>query len=318
MKKILILLVIISSCVSIIFAGGKGTAGAAFLSIDNGARPTSMGGAFTSIADDVNTINYNPAGLASIGNVEVMFVRNQWLEDIESSMFSGAYKIKPELGVGLVYKEMSYGQMEEKDDRGNTLGKTFDGGTRLITLGAGYKLHKKDLYVGLNLKYISEKLYVEKASAYACDLGVLYKLNKEIKIGASLLNLGNKIKLYKEGFNIPRTYKIGGSYSFEKNKIVSLEFENNIENNFKVRLGGEYFLYKMIFLRGGYIFESNEIDSNLPVSLGLGFIYHDLYIDYAYLPKGDLGDTHKVSVMMKFGKKHRKRTKRFRKKYKTT
>ena len=42
---------------------GAGTAGAAFLKIEGGSRPAGLGGAFTGLANDINTIFWNPAGL---------------------------------------------------------------------------------------------------------------------------------------------------------------------------------------------------------------------------------------------------------------
>jgi hypothetical protein len=40
------------------------TSGADFLKIDSGARSQGMGGAFTAVADDVNALTWNPAGIA--------------------------------------------------------------------------------------------------------------------------------------------------------------------------------------------------------------------------------------------------------------
>ena len=53
-----------------------GTAAAAFLKIDAGSRPMGMGGAFTGLADDINTLFWNPAGLASIQDQEFSALLN--------------------------------------------------------------------------------------------------------------------------------------------------------------------------------------------------------------------------------------------------
>jgi hypothetical protein len=45
-------------------AGQHFTSGADFLLIGSGARSEGMGGAFTAVADDVNALTFNPAGLA--------------------------------------------------------------------------------------------------------------------------------------------------------------------------------------------------------------------------------------------------------------
>ncbi|MFA6439483.1 MAG: hypothetical protein WCX28_09260, partial [Bacteriovoracaceae bacterium] len=41
-----------------------GTTSASFLSISQGTRATAMGGAFVAVADDQNSLYWNPAGLA--------------------------------------------------------------------------------------------------------------------------------------------------------------------------------------------------------------------------------------------------------------
>ena len=50
---------------------GAGTVGAAFLKIEGGSRPVGMGGAFAGLANDVNTIFWNPAGLTAVQDQEL-------------------------------------------------------------------------------------------------------------------------------------------------------------------------------------------------------------------------------------------------------
>lgn len=61
-----------------------GTTVAQFLKIGAGARPISMGGAYTALADDINSIYWNPAGLAIIGGSgEATFNHAEWLADTQ-------------------------------------------------------------------------------------------------------------------------------------------------------------------------------------------------------------------------------------------
>ena len=57
-------------------AAGYGTTAASFLKIGLGARPAAMGFAFAAVADDLNAIQYNPAGLAQLqgNNVSVTYL----------------------------------------------------------------------------------------------------------------------------------------------------------------------------------------------------------------------------------------------------
>ncbi|HEX4046962.1 MAG TPA: hypothetical protein VH309_03970, partial [Elusimicrobiota bacterium] len=48
----------------------EGTEGAAFLTLEPGARAEALGGAFGGVADDALAANYNPAGLGFLGHIE--------------------------------------------------------------------------------------------------------------------------------------------------------------------------------------------------------------------------------------------------------
>ena len=53
---------------------GAGTTGAAFLKIEGGSRPVGMGGAFAGLANDVNTIFWNPAGLTAVHDLSLIHI----------------------------------------------------------------------------------------------------------------------------------------------------------------------------------------------------------------------------------------------------
>ena len=47
-----------------------------------GSRPLSMGGAFTSVANDATAMYWNPAGLGFYKTKEVYFNQSNWIADI--------------------------------------------------------------------------------------------------------------------------------------------------------------------------------------------------------------------------------------------
>ena len=59
-----------------------GTTAAQFLKIGVDARGSAMGNAFTAMSGDISAMYWNPAGLASIGKIESMFVNANWLAGI--------------------------------------------------------------------------------------------------------------------------------------------------------------------------------------------------------------------------------------------
>ena len=60
-----------------------GTSGAQFLKIGAGARPTAMGDAYTAIADDVNAVYFNPAGLTQLPAAQITAMQTQWFEGLD-------------------------------------------------------------------------------------------------------------------------------------------------------------------------------------------------------------------------------------------
>ena len=68
-----------------------GTTGAEFLNTCLGARPSGMGNAFSAIADDVNTVLWNPAGLVLLEEKEASFTYTNLGTVFDSSEFGGMY-----------------------------------------------------------------------------------------------------------------------------------------------------------------------------------------------------------------------------------
>ena len=69
-----------------------GTTGAAFLKIDGGSRPAGMGGAFVGLANDVNTIFSNPAGLTTVQAHELTAMQNFAFADISNQSIGYAQR----------------------------------------------------------------------------------------------------------------------------------------------------------------------------------------------------------------------------------
>jgi outer membrane protein OmpA-like peptidoglycan-associated protein len=69
-----------------------------------------------------------------------------------------------------------------------------------------------------------------------------------------------------------------------------------------VAAGTEYRFADIACVRAGYKTEK-ELESKSRINLGMGVCWKDYGIDYTYVPFDDLGDTHRFSVIAKFGKK---------------
>ncbi|MDO8756907.1 MAG: UPF0164 family protein, partial [Elusimicrobiota bacterium] len=72
-------------------ADGPGSAGAEFLTIGVGARPTGLAEAFSGLADDVHALAYNPAGLAFLRRREIALDHNYYAPGINHEWLGYAH-----------------------------------------------------------------------------------------------------------------------------------------------------------------------------------------------------------------------------------
>lgn len=274
-----------------------GTASSAFLKIGVGARSAAMGEAFAGVADDVSALYWNPAGLARLENREMTFSHNIWLEDTNYEYLGFVQPLgKYVVGAGVSY--LNIGTMEGWDVN-NTPTSDFSAHSMAVALSAGRVMNDK-LSLGLTLKFVQEGIEKESASAFAVDAGGVYKLGEDTSAALVVQNLGTGMKFVKESAGLPMNIKIGGAHRLlEKKLLLSLDFNKYTDTTFRGNLGAEYRLSEMLALRLGYN-GGNDMGSGL--TGGFGLKYSRLNFDYAFVPYGDLGDAHRLSLSYRFDK----------------
>lgn len=161
------------------------------------------------------------------------------------------------------------------------------------------------------------------------SLGSLYQTPMpDLQLGASLQNLGSNGASFSGGESspIPTRLKLGAAYTIQVGSIEEAE-EKEFEEGGKVKkvetgalenrlvllldlsiasntsprlhLGSEYSLKGGIALRGGYK-SGTGLDFLSRFSGGLGYKSDAYKIDYAFVPFGEIGSTHRVSFTLQF------------------
>jgi hypothetical protein len=152
--------------------------------------------------------------------------------------------------------------------------------------------------VGGTLKRVKSTIDDISANATAFDLGLLTSLPIQgITLGATMQNLGNRLKFVQDSDRLPLIYKFGVAYSQSNRLTMVVDLSKPIDNRFRVNAGGEFVLMKTLALRGGYN-SSNELDNGFTGAAGVRI--RSISIDYAFVPFGVLGITHRVSAMFQF------------------
>lgn len=297
--------VLILSLSTSVYASQKkiGTSGAAFLKIGVGARPIGMAGAYAGVADDVNTAYWNPAGLGQINEKEFTFTHNSYFEDINYSYFGSAIPISKIGTFGLSVSYLWMGDLEKR--AGDTMepDSMFNVYDLAISLSCGREIYK-DLFLGLNLKMIQQKIDISDATGVGVDIGVFWKTPLEkLNLGFVVQNIGPKIKFEEKGDPLPLNIKIGTSYRLLNDKLI-LAVDGNYprDGELNISCGSEYILNVGNFhfpLRAGYK-TGSDLGSIAGLRAGFGIGWNKYIFDFVWVPYGDdLGNTFRVSFLVK-------------------
>lgn len=164
--------------------------------------------------------------------------------------------------------------------------------------------------LGASLKIIWDQIDDKQATAILVDAGLLHHTaNEKIKIGLTARNLGLQTsyytdKKYKEG--MPTTFSAGLGYDIITDGKLNLDIVKANGDNFTAKVGYEHQVHPNLALRAG--FRSNAGDYyqgggwswTSGLSLGAGWTWKNLAIDYAVSSYGDLGIVNQLGIRYHF------------------
>ncbi|MBI4349997.1 MAG: PorV/PorQ family protein [Elusimicrobia bacterium] len=281
---------------------GAGAEALPFLKLDSGARGAALSGAFCAAGDDALSVFYNPAGTALVDKKEILLAHNEWLEGIRNETLAYVQPLGPRLTVFGGVNALLSGKMDEYDALGGRTGSfsALEGAVSAGfsgSLGGGY-------YGGAAVKSVSQQAAGGKATAWAGDAGLL-KAGGGWRFGVSASNFGGRLKFGSRSFGLPLILRAGVSRDFSGNFMLAADGIKAggaagaaaVGAEGRLRAGPkEYFL-----IRAGYR-TGRSRNTGPGFTAGLGLTNRDLRVDYAFAPYGDLGDAHRVTVALRFGR----------------
>jgi len=288
------------------YAGeGAGTSAFQFLQLGVGARPSSMGEAFAAVAGDVNSIYWNPAGLAALERGQVSLNHALWLEDITYSSLAGALPVNGGT-VGASFNVLNTGSIDKADNTGQRLGDNYNMEEVLALLS--YARRFGALAIGANLKFISSRIEEEAAQSLAADLGAIYGgvtvRGRRLNLGLAVQNLGTRAEYVSEAFSLPITVRAGAALEAYKGLLLVFDLVYR-EETIDMHAGAEYSRALgnvVVAARAGYKDDTvKELGALSGLTAGLGVGWTDFQLDYAWNSFTDLGATHRLSLGVKFG-----------------
>ncbi len=247
-----------------------------------GTRSAALMNAYIALSDDSEAMLINPAGLGAIKDIHLYVSSYQWHEMfVFHTLLSVICPLPKNWGsMGVLWRGLNNSREIGFEDREDWM-------------AVAYGNHIKDFYFGLNFKYqwlySDSDIVLLKEKKGSMDIGILYFIKKNIKIGLVCQNTVFDKFSGMEVEAIERSYKIGFSFGLHKNLVFISEGEITDEELFG-RVGAEWSIGDYLKLRGG-------VNEEMQFSFGACIILKTLEFGYAYQSSvNDLLSTHFVSL----------------------
>ncbi len=236
-----------------------GGAAVVFLQIEPDSRSAGMGNTGVAVADNVNAIFWNPAGLARQEGTEISLTHSTWLPEFNAGLYYEYLTAKHRIdGVGTFGAHVTFlnlGEHEGRDAQNNPTGTftSYDAATGIsygtnvlknLSLGTGVRMIYSNLApgqsvgaqetrAGVTLGFDFAALYsVPSIQAGGADIG--------INLGFNLANMGPKIQYSDQGQAdpIPQNLRTGYAVTFDFDEYNKLTLTQDL-NKTLIRVRAE-------------------------------------------------------------------------------
>lgn len=279
--------------------------GAAFLGLDAGARPAAMAGAYTSAAGSLDSMGYNPGGLAALDRKELLVTHAEWLVGTQYDVIGYGQRVGHGV-VALGATRLNLGTLDGRNSQGAPTG-DFKAHDDVYSLSYSGNVGGA-VGAGVTAKYVGSTIGQDSASTYAFDVGAVSRLQAaRLWVGAAALNIGPGIKFLDQTDSLPLTLALGAAAQPQSRWTIACDLKNQPHDHYTtLALGSEFRPLQMVSLRAGYSYPLQAYPDQDKYSLsnvktGAGFWFANWRLDYAIAPFDNLGLTHRITVVVNFG-----------------
>lgn len=288
----------------------RGLTTAGFLKNSPFARFQSLGHGGIALSG-IDSMFYNPAGLNFHGKKATGF--SMGYETLLESSYRASMAYLDSSGtrsIGFGFLYFTSANFEKFNSLGDYLGKfsTYD----MAVIGSYAKRFSLTDF-GMSFKIITSKLYDKNANSLAMDMGLIFREKLSGRSGTdvalSVRNLGIPMKLGSKTSPLPLELAGGIVWHYTKHCNIILEGKLPVDQSPYLLFAAEQFIpldtvpnKSGLFLRVGYDFKNHkELEFMGAFTGGFGVKINPVNIDYAFVPYGDLGNTHKVTFSYALG-----------------
>ena len=254
-----------------------------------GTRPLSMGGAFIAVADDANTITWNPAGLPGLRRTEFTSTYSDlYAMGITQSYIGFVRPFSDRIALGLDWANIGFDDKELLYSENK------------LNLALGIQAHRKFAF-GITLKYLMRDMQLNgtsygKGSGIGYDMGLIFQPLKTIKLGMGFYDLGGTQISYKEDKTnekiLGQAFKLGISYMPINGLTLAADYGD------RAHFGVEYVLANRISFRFGMQQGFNHEKKILVPSSGISIKFKSIFIEYGFESHPYLEPTQRISLSL--------------------
>lgn len=264
------------------------------------ARADGLGDALVGLADDPSALFFNSAGLSQLKAASLSINHNSYLAgSFEETLLFGL-RAGSLGGFAAALQYVSWGGIDKRDADGVPEGSFTDSDA---SFSVGWGLPVADsLSLGLALHGSQQKIVDSLYTGLSGDLGLLWVPRPNFRVGLAYTGLGTPLA----GFTPAQDLHLGLSTFLDLGKGSKLQplLAGDWEPQGVSRIQGglEGTINRDCFLRLGYqaALEKNQIGGLTGFTAGAGFRVGRVRLDYAFVPYGDLGNSHRISVGYEF------------------
>jgi len=288
------------------------TAAASFLEVGVGARAVGMGEAAGTVMDDAGALFWNPAGLAGMGPQSAVFSHAPGIDTVSHEFAAFGINREERGAFALGVHSLSVGDIPRTDENNVSLGRATP---RDLAVSAGYAYRLagrrfpalRGAGVGAAVKYVHSKI-VDSAQSFAADAGLLSPplVHERLRLSLAVKNVGGKMKFDEEKEKLPASVRAGASWKLKRHWVLAADGVFRSEGDPQGAFGMERWfpVGSRLSLAGRLGYNTRGLrgaDGLAGASMGVGFLWKSLSVDYAYRFEPEEWDSQAMSVGFRFG-----------------
>ena len=269
---------------------------------EGSARSAAMGSALVGFGGDAAALLWNPAGLAGLDRMDLSLHHNSYFAGVFQETLVFGLPLSPQDGLAISADYVNWGSFDERDSTGALLGSFTDTDTGL---GVGWgREWFRGFSAGFSLRGLQQKVKENNYNSLVGNLGVLWTPSPGWQAGMVYTNLGNSLagSGNASDLKVGLTWKTKAARDLVAFAALAGAWEPQGVSSLQGGLEGTW--RKSLALRIGYRLDlsDNQLSGLAGLTAGAGLNLGDFAFDYAFLPSGDLGTAHRISLSYEFPK----------------